>query len=350
MTFRSSELVTIDRRTFLRLCGLTGITFTLGSFPGCSTAPSAPQIQDVHDISFSRPATSTHIKAIIKAKGFDTKHGLNLIEEFRGTLDAYYNDVAANNVPMNDSGASHIWANMRNKGVPVKITQSTGRIGHFIVTHADRNDINGLKDIKGKRLAITKASFVYGWLFYSAKKAGFDLNQDVTVVNADIPTTPPMLLRQEVDVAWIFDINVLNLDQQQPGKLKTVFAIDEEFAKAIGVPTILNVSGVREEFLKANPGIIERFLLMYRDAITWMNGNLDEAVGILAKKIEEGGVGVPAPVLTKLYQQKLSWFQAETATKLKDNLFKEMAALVEVGFLDKLPGEDIIYDGLKKYD
>ncbi len=52
--------------------------------------------------------------------------------------------------------------------------------------------IRSTADLKGKRLAIDRGGFHYGWMRRVARSAGLDLEQDVVIVPASLPATGPI--------------------------------------------------------------------------------------------------------------------------------------------------------------
>lgn len=81
------------------------------------------------------------------------------------------------------------------------------QLGGVIVTKANRNDINQLEDLVGKRIAITGTQRLGGYWaqLYTLHLAGIDLNEHKSFVvgNGDHVNTLEMLMRNQADVAFL---------------------------------------------------------------------------------------------------------------------------------------------------
>src|SRR4051794_33955477 len=80
---------------------------------------------DLPMIVLAPPGGATHLPLIIKAKEFDKQTGVNVQIKPRNELAAYFNDFAAKVEPIHQGGAASVFGNMRVRGVPIVLTQST---------------------------------------------------------------------------------------------------------------------------------------------------------------------------------------------------------------------------------
>jgi ABC-type nitrate/sulfonate/bicarbonate transport system substrate-binding protein len=209
------------------------------------------------------------------------------------------------------------------------------------------SNIKSTEDLKGKRLAIDRGGFHYGWMRRVAKQSGLDLEKDVTLVPASLPAAAPMLVKGDVDVAALPTGFFDGLAAQNPGKFKSLYAIDDELARAIGVKRIYTLVAVHQDFAKANPQLLAKMFAAWNAAALWANTNMDEAIELLSRPVGSGGTGLPKPVLqSQLVTSKTLRFEIVKAADIRGELFKEFQAYVEIGALAKLPDEGIIYTGL----
>ena len=128
------------RRRLLQGAGAaaaTGLTSQL--IPG--VAHAADPVLGV--VSFPGPSISSHSKVIIKKNGLDKKHGWDLRWELRPTSDAFYNDFVSGAYESIDFGGLNVFANLFNKGVPLKLVQATI---HWPVPVVVRTD-SGIKSL-----------------------------------------------------------------------------------------------------------------------------------------------------------------------------------------------------------
>jgi NitT/TauT family transport system substrate-binding protein len=296
-------------------------------------------------IVLAPPGGATHLPLIIKAKGFDKQAGINVQLRPRNELAAYYNDFAAKVEPVHQGGAASVFGNMRLRGLPIVLTQSSCVLKILLSVPSD-SPIGSTADLKGKRLAIDRAGFHYGWMRRVAKEAGLDLEKDIVVVPASLPATGPMLLRGDVDAAALptgfFDA----VAAQNPGKIKSLYAVDDELARAIGVPQIYALVAAHEDFAKQNPQLLKKMFEIWSAAATWAKANMPEAIDLLARPADAGGTGLRKPVLESqlVTTRTLRWDIVRTAD-IKADLFKEFQSYVDAGMLPKLPEEGIIWSG-----
>lgn len=301
---------------------------------------------DLPMIVLAPPGGATHLPLLIKAKEFDKKAGLNVQLKPRNELAAYFNDFAAKVEPVHQGGAASVFGNMRVRGVPVVLTQSSCILQILLVVPAD-STIKSTADLKDKRLAIDRAGFHYGWMRRVARQSGIDLEKDVTLVPASLPATAPLLVNGDVDAAALptgfFDA----LAVRSPGKFTSLYAIDDELARAIGVKQIYTLVAVHQDFASANPQLLKKMFESWSDAANWANANMEEAIDLLSRPVSAGGTGLPKSVLqSQLVTQRTLRFEIAKTVDIRDELFKEFQAYVEIGALAKLPDPGIIYTGL----
>jgi NitT/TauT family transport system substrate-binding protein len=302
--------------------------------------------QDLPMIVLAPPGGATHLPLIVKSKGFDTKAGINVQLRPRNELAAYFNDFAAKVEPVHQGGAASIFGNMRARGVPIVLTHSTCVLQILLVVPAN-SPIRSTTDLKGRRFAIDRGGFHYGWMRVVARQAGLDLERDVTIVPASLPASAPLLLRGDVDAAALptgfFDAAAA----RNPGKLKALYAIDDEVARSIGIKQIYTLAAAHEDFAKQNPDLLRKMFSIWTEAANWANANMTEAIELLARPVPDGGAGLPKPVLeAQLVTNKTLRWEIAKASDLKPDLFKEFQAYVDTGTLAKLPDDGIIWTGL----
>ena len=334
-------MAAIDRRDALRLAAAS-LPMMLVDGPRRAWA----QERELPMIVLAPPGGATHLPLLIKAKQFDKQAGLNVQLKPRNELAAYFNDFAAKVEPIHQGGSASILGNMRVRGLPIVITQSSCVLQIPLVVPAN-SPIKSTADLKGKRLALDRAGFHYNWMRRVAKQAGMDLEKDVTVVPASLPATAPLMLKGDVDAAGMPTGFADNLLVQNPDKFKLLYAIDDEVARAIGVKQIYALVAVHQDFAAANPQLLKQMYAAWSAAATWATANVGEAIDILSRPVASGGTGLSKPVLeSQLVKNRTLRFEIVKAAAIRDDLFKEFEAYVEAGVLAKLPDDGVIYKGL----
>ena len=297
-------------------------------------------------IVLAPPGGATHLPLLIKAKEFDKQAGVNVQLKPRNELAAYFNDFAAKVEPVHQGGAASVFGNMRVRGVPIVLTHSSCILQILLIIPSD-SPIKSTADLRGKRLAIDRAGFHYGWMRRVAKQSGLDLEKDVVLVPASLPATAPLLVRGDVDAAALPTGFFDGLAVQNPGKFKALYAIDDQLARAIGTRQIYTLVAAHQDFAANNPQLLKRMFEVWSNAAKWANDNMGEAIDILARPSGSGGTGLPKPVLqSQLVTNRTLRWEIVKASDIRSDLFKEFEAYVEVGALSKLPDDGIIYTGL----
>ena len=93
--------------------------------------------------------------------------------------------------------------------------------------------------------------------------------------------------------------------------------------------------------------LLKKMFDVWSNAAKWANTNMNEVIDILARPSGAGGAGLPKPVLqSQLVANRTLRWEIVKASDIRNELFKEFEAYVEVGALSKLPDDGIIYTGL----
>ncbi len=134
--------------------------------------------------------------------------------------------------------------------------------------------IQSVKDLKGKKIAVTKGSSSWGLLLRALKNEGLS-SSDVNMINLQSDEAQAAFQGGNVD-AWV--VWEPNRSYQVNNEGAKVIAD----AKTIGASTPgLNI--VRTSFAEQYPELAVAYLKAYQRALDWQNANIDEAVALLAK-------------------------------------------------------------------
>lgn len=333
------------RRVLQGMTASAALAAGLGGVPGRALAAD-PKLGVV---SFPGPSISAHSKVIIKKAGLDKKHGWELDWAIRPTSDAYYNDFVTGAFESVDFGGLNVFANLFNKGVPLKVIQATCRWPWPIVARADSN-IRTIADLKGKKLGLDRASLLYGYMTTIARNAGFDLEKDTQLTNVGFFQALPRLQRGEFDAANMLFEHAIQLSIDAPKDFRLVFDAGAEFAKAIGARSAFQYQAIRTDWLQKNPGALDKILPSYRDLSQLVTNTPEEAVKMLAIPREQGGASLPEAVGRIEYVTgtdtglKTQWV-SQLARDMREEIKRELDVYVKAGLIEKMPGDDFIYTG-----
>jgi NitT/TauT family transport system substrate-binding protein len=167
------------------------------------------------------------------------------------------------------------------RGLPVKIVASVAKSSGYAIV--SRPEIESLKALKGKRIAINSFGSSADFAIYSAlSRSGLDPNKDVTLQT--ISGSPDA--RFAALVSRAVDATVLNSPfeywAEQKG-LKTLVSVPE-MAEFVRIP-IVGVSTSQKKIDK-EPDEVVRFLRAVRRAILFIQSEREVGVGLMEKTLK----------------------------------------------------------------
>ncbi|MBB4040187.1 sulfonate transport system substrate-binding protein [Microvirga flocculans] len=176
---------------------------------------------------------------------------------------------------------------------------------------------SSVADLKGKTVAGPKGTTLHQLLAAALAKAGLTLS-DVNHVNMDLGAARAALLAGKVDAATLAGNNALAVEQAG-GKI---------IANGDGIIAPTTVIGVRGEFLRNHPDLVEAYLAAHRKALDFMAENPDEALKLAA---EEQKISLDDA------RRMMGWYDFSIRMTDKDvaNLADEQAFMVSSGMLKK---------------
>ena len=330
------------RRRLLQGAGASAAT-GLSSLFLPSAALAADPVLGV--VSFPGPSISSHSKVIIKKNGLDKKHGWDLRWELRPTSEAFYNDFVSGAYESIDFGGLNVFANLHNKGVPLKLVQATIHWPVPVVVRAD-SGIKSLAELKGKRIAVGRASFAFAYVSASLKAAGIDLEKDTTFTSVDFFQALPRLQRGDFDAAVLLFEHAIKLLQDAPNDFRILFDASTEFAKAIGIPRCYQYQAVRTDWLDKNKGAVDKVIATYRDAAGFFTNKSAEAVKLLAQPVANGGANLAESVgsveyVTGTASGLKTIHTSKPVGEMKREIAVELDAYHRAGLIEKMPAATI---------
>jgi NitT/TauT family transport system substrate-binding protein len=339
---KSMSAASTVRRRLLQGAGAAGaLGVASGMLPGLARA----QEPTLGVVSFPGPSISSHSKVIIKKNGLDKKHGWNLRWETRPTSDAFYNDFVTGVYESIDFGGLNVFANLFNKGVPLKLVQATVHWPVPVVVRAD-SGIKSIAELKGKRVAVGRASFAFAYVSASLRAAGLDLEKDTTFTSVDFFQALPRLQRGDFDAAVLLFEHAIKLIQDAPKDFRILFDASTTFAKAIGIPRCYQYQAMRNDWLDKNKGAVTKVVATYRDAAEFFTKRAPEAVKLLALPVAEGGANLIEPVGNVAYvtgtpEGLKTLHGARPVGEMKKDIMTELEAYRAAGLIEKIPADSI---------
>ena len=261
---------------------LAGLGAGLAVALGASAVPAQEPVKfTVGNLGF--PSHSAMIINILKEKGFDRKHGIDVEVKVYGAVSAYYGSTASgetDGVP----GGPLVFQRMRLEGVRLKIVSTLVDMTSMSVITKDPS-IRSVTDLKGKTIAADMASSEYSVLSLYAKHKGVVLGKDATVVQAGPPLVRTQLVADRVDAGMTWEPTATLTMRDNPA-YRIVFNGKQGWRELTGKDGWLLALGVREEWIARNAAALPRVIAAFDEAARFMRSNADESDRILQQAIK----------------------------------------------------------------
>ena len=322
------------------LCGAALAALLLQAAPAGAQAPTK-----LHVPALTFPTIVTTADDIIKAKGFDKANGLDVEVVTYGTVGAEYAGIAKGEI---DAGivAPYQVAKMRNDGVPIAISASVVGMGDTQVI--TRNPaITKFTDLKDHTLAATVGFSAYQYLQIYVGKFGMKLGTDIKVVDATTSLAQAQLQADRVDAILSWEPTTTRVLTQMPDA-RIIFSGNDGWKAVTGDVGWDIICFINDDWVKANPGALERMVKMYQDYSNFMNNNPDEADAIVSsEKYYTKGIP-PGTIATAVKAKRLV---IDVHPTWEPAINKQMWQMIDLGVEQnyiKPPEKAVIYNAAPK--
>ena len=287
--------------------------------------------------SLTLPVFNPLVWNIMKAKGFDAKHGFELEIHAYPSISGFYAAFATGETEVLIGGPT-ILQKLYQEGVPVRII-GTGFTLADLVIFTKNPAIKSLADLKGKQLAVDMggSQFQVTKMYLAAK--GIDLGKDITVVNANFAVARAQLEADRVDAALVIEPLASIIVKQNPG-WHVIFNGAQGWKEITGADGWEIVTAMRADAIAKNPNAPKMLVAALQDVAAFMESNTAEADKIANETLKLPPGILTAALASKRLQMiiKPAW---EPATKKSISDMMERA--VKAGFYAKMPDEKIFY-------
>jgi ABC-type nitrate/sulfonate/bicarbonate transport system substrate-binding protein len=303
------------------------------------TAPSAQAQQKpvIKVSSLTLPVFNPLVWNIMKAKGFDAKHGFELDAKAYPSISAFYAGFATGETDVLIGGPT-ILQKLYQEGVPVRII-ATGFTLADLVIFTKNDKIKSLTDLKGKQLAVDMggSQFQVTKMYLAAK--GIDLGKDITVVNANFAVARAQLEADRVDAALVIEPLASIILKQNPN-WKVIFNGAKGWKEITGQDGWEIVTAMRADAIAKNPNGPKMLVAALQDVAAFMQTNTAEA-----DKIANETLKLPPGILTAALASKRLQMVIKPAWEpaTRKSITDMMERAVKAGFYQKMPDEKIIY-------
>jgi ABC-type nitrate/sulfonate/bicarbonate transport system substrate-binding protein len=306
-------------------------TIVIAALTGLLVTPHAARAVDTIRVGKSVPIAWTFTPLDIGVEtGIWAKHDLKLdITTFGG--DAKLQQaLAANGVDFGlGSGPGMGFA---VKGVPARaVAAFAGSPYSISIVIAPNAPYNDIKDMKGKKFAVTTIGSLTEWLLHRAALAqGWKYNDLVAVPLGSFETNYAAFKTGQVDGIVLATETSYMLEAKKEAK---IIANMGDYAPKFHTHVIY----ARDELIEKKPDLVKRFLAGWFETIAWMKANKDKSVEISARVLK-----LPPEIVSRAYDEEIGMmqdngrFDPEAVKVIK-------SSLVEMHILESEPTEDQMF-------
>ena len=229
------------------------------------------------------PSHAAMIIGVLKDKGFDKKHGVDMEVKSFGTVGAYYGSMASGETD-GIGGGPLVFQKMRLEGVPIKMVAAMVDMTSMSVI-TKNPAIKTVQDLKGKTIAADMASSEYSVLSLYGKHKGVIFGKDVTEVQAGPPLVRTQLAVDRVDAGMTWEPTA-TMTMRDNAAYRIVFNGKQGWREMTGKDGWLLALGMREDWIAKNAAGLPRVIAAFDEAARFMKSNPDECDQILQTAIK----------------------------------------------------------------
>jgi len=287
--------------------------------------------------SLTLPVFNPLVWNVMKARGFDAKHGFTLDIHPYPSIAAFYAAFATGETDVLIGGPT-IFVKLAQQGVPVRIIGSGFTLADLVIFAKDPK-IKSLADLKGKQLAIDMGGSQYQVVKIYCAAKGIDLGKDITVVNANFAVARAQLEAGRVDAALVIE-PLASIITKQHADWHSIFNGAQGWKEITGESGWEIVPAMRADSIKRVPKGPQMLLAALQDT-----ANVFEKDTAAADKIAHDTLKLPPGILTAAVESKRLQMIVKPAwdPAVKKSITDMMQRAVKAGFYDKMPDGNIIY-------
>jgi ABC-type nitrate/sulfonate/bicarbonate transport system substrate-binding protein len=303
------------------------------------TAPHAQAQQKpvIKVSSLTLPVFNPLVWNIMKARGFDAKHGFELDIRAYPSIAAFYAAFATGETDALIGGPT-IFQKLYQEGVPVRII-GTGFTLADLVIFAKDESIKSLADLKGKQLAIDMGGSQFQVVKIYCAAKGIDLGKDITVVNANFGVARAQLEAARVDAALVIE-PLASISAKAHPDWHVIFNGAQGWNEITGQSGWEIVPAMRADAIAKNPGAPKMLLAALQDVAAVFEKETADA-----DKIANETLKLPPGIFTAAVESKRLQLIVKPAWEpaTRKSITDMMERAVKAGFYPKMPDEKIIY-------
>lgn len=305
---------------------------------GLFAPPALAQQKPVIKVSsLTLPVFNPLVWNIMKARGFDAKHGFELDIKAYPSISAFYAAFATGETDALIGGPT-IFQKLFQEGVPLQII-GTGFTLADLVIFARDPAIKTLADLKGKQLAIDMGGSQFQVVKIYAISKGLELGKDIIVVNANFGVARAQLEANRVEAALVIEPMASIIAKQRPD-WHVIFNGADGWKEITGESGWEIVPAMRADSIKRIPNGPKMLLAALQDVADVMHKET-----AAADKIANETLKLPPGILTAAVESKRLQMIVKPAWEpaTRKSITDMMERAVKAGFYEKMPDPKIIY-------
>jgi NitT/TauT family transport system substrate-binding protein len=304
----------------------------------CGAAPaSAQQKPKITASSLTLPVFNPLVWNIMKARGFDAKHGFELEAKPYPSISAFYAAFATGETDALIGGPT-ILQKFYQEGVPLRIFGTAFTLSDLMIFAKD-DKIRSLADLRGKQLAADMGGSQFQVIKIYANAKGIELGKDIIIVNANFAVARAQLEADRVEAALVIEPLASIISRQNPS-WKVIFNGAQGWKEITGEDGWEIVPALRTDAIARIPNAPKMLLAALQDVANVMHNETDAADKIAAETVK-----LPPGILKAAVDAKRLNMIVEPAWQpaTRKSIWDMMERAVKAGFYQKMPDDNIIY-------
>jgi NitT/TauT family transport system substrate-binding protein len=323
----------------MRISGLLCAAAAFAALTLAAPAPAAAQnLTKLKIVIFDFPSLGAFMPPVIKAKKLDEANGLDITFDARPP-DAYTVQFNSGQYQLGGSAAVLTVGLADLRGVKVKYLFNLFDYWGGVVT--SRPGIKTVNDLEGKELAGARATTNYQMFEFFAKKLGADVSK-FKVVNTATPGLVSYAIADRADAVQLWEPAYTILKAKKPDVRLLDLQLEKTW-KAFAGGSAIPYLGVaaHTDWIEQNPEPVKKLYATYKAAADYIIKNPDDAAKIINPK------GTPhdhQALVSLIKANERLGMSVKPAGELKNEIDAVYKAGVDVGFMQKMPSNDTVFD------
>lgn len=294
-------------------------------------------IIEVEMVTFQPPSLGAFFTPIIETHEFDLQNGVDIIFTERPP-DAYNTEFASGQFKVGGSAALLSEGLRTNRGVEVSYLFNVFDFFGTVITANE--EIQEIKDLENKSMAVAQSSTNYAMFQYFAQKADVDFDS-IEIFNAATPALVTFAEANRADAVQLWEPAFSTLMNKNPDKYHEVDIGLDKWEEYTGVSEspYLGIAA-HQDWIDENHEAISRMYKTYKDAAEWLQSNPEEAAKLIANEIPEGNADV---IQNLIENNELLGLNIMPASELEESIEAVFELGLEINYFDEMPEDSVIY-------